>query len=299
MNWWKRNSNTVLTVVEIVGFVGTIVSTARAAVKISSKPEYYASKQNKKLVKVELAQGVYTEKFEDKTKTEQAVQFVKACFPEAITPLIFGSVTVASMIGTRHQYVSQQAGIASLYTMSKRMYDEHKDKVNELMNDICPLSEENPTALDNIEESMNGKPEDRNDIFFLEYSGRRFKSSLPDVEEALALFDDQFRKDGGCACFNDLYVYLGIAETKLGVANGFCDEKRMNNPYIPKEEWEHINWTIRKVTRATGINAEDSKKLEDNGNYIYMISFNNYFTDVQFYEDMCYWAECNGLNDSL
>lgn len=298
MNWWKRNSNTIFTIVEFVGFVGTVVSTARATTKITKKLEYHNAKQNKKLAKVELAPGVYTEEFREKTAKEKAVDWTRALFPEIVTPLIFGTITVTAMCCKQHQYVSQQTAIASSYTMAKRLYDENREKAKEIMDKINPFDTENETMCDNIEESMNGDPENRNDIFFLEYSGRRFKSNLADVQEALDLFDEQFKKSG-CACFNDLYVYLGIAETKLGADNGFADMGRMNNPILPESEWQSIEWDIRKVTKATGINAEDSVKLEENGKYIYMISFNNYLVDVAFYQDMCNWELANGLHESL
>lgn len=292
MNWWKRNSNTIFTIVEFVGFVGTVVSTARATSRIIKKPEYQATQQDKKLVKVELAQGVYTDELREKTIKDKVVDWTKALFPEVVTPFIFGTITLTAMCCKQHQYASQQAAIASSYTMAKRLYDENRDKVNQLMDEIDPLDTENPTAFDNIEESMNGTPGNRNDIFFLEYSGRRFKSSLSDVKEALELFDEQFKKSG-CACFNDLYVYLGIAETKLGADNGFADMGRMNNPILPESEWQSIEWEIRKVTKCTGINAEE------NGKCIYMISLNNYLVDVTFYQDMCNWALANGLHESL
>lgn len=298
MNWWKRNSNTIFTIVEFAGFVGTVVSTARATIKITKKLEYHNAKQSKKLAKVELAQGVYTEELREKTIKDKVVDWTKVLFPEVVTPFIFGTITITAMCCKQHQYASQQAAIVSSYTMAKRLYDENRDKVNQLMDEIDPLDTENPTAFDNIEESMNGTPGNRNDVFFLEYSGRRFKSSLSDVKEALELFDEQFKKSG-CACFNDLYVYLGIAETKLGADNGFADMGRMNNPILPESEWQSIEWEIRKVTKCTGINAEDSVKLEENGKYIYMISFNNYLVDVAFYQDMCNWALANGLHESL
>lgn len=298
MNWWKRNSNSVLTAVEIFGFIGTVVTTVRATSKIQQKPEYYRFKSNKTLEKEELAQGVYTEHLRDKTKKERAVDFFRAMFPECVTPLIFGSITIGAMIGCKHQYMSQQAALASSYTVLKRMYDENRDKVQEIMDEISPLDHNNPTALDNIEESMNGEAGKRNDIFFLEYSGRRFKSNLADVEEALELFDEQFQKSG-CASFNDLYLYLGIAETKLGVDNGFADSGRMNNPALPEDKWEHIEWSIRKVTEATGINDKESKELEDSGKFIYMISVDNNLTSVSFYQDMSNWEIANGLHESL
>lgn len=279
MTWWKRNSNTVLMIVELVGFVGTVVTTAIAAPKVA-----------KKIESIDISK--------DDPIPKKAVKTVRAVGRDCVTPLIFGTITISAMIGCKRQYMSQQAAIASSYTMFKRMYDENKEKVNEALDDICPLDLKNPSAFDEIEVSMNGDPDNRNDIFFLEYSGRRFKSSLSDVKEALDIFDEQFLKSG-CASFNDLYVYLGIAETRLGAEYGFADMKRMNNPYCPESDWDHIEYDIRKVTKATGINAEDAQRLEESGKYIYMISFNNYSTDVAFYQDMCNWAISNGLHESL
>lgn len=254
MSWWERNSNTVLTAVELIGFVGAMVTTAIAAPKVK-----------KKIEEIDIP--------EEATIKQKAVIYVRTVGRECITPIVFTAVTLGAMAGCKRQYAAaNQAAIASSYTMAKRLYDENKERVNEIMDDICPLDSENPSAFNGIEESMNGNPEDRNDIFFLEYSGRRFKSSLADVEEALALLDEQFQKES-IVSFNALYLYLGIAESKLGVDNGFIDWFRLNVP--DHQESEHIEYTIRKVTRATGINAEEAKKLEDAGEYIYMISFSN------------------------
>lgn len=283
---FRHNSNKILTIVEIVGFVGALATTARAAPKIKKKIDQIPPVKD---VKIELATGLYSHEIQPITTKEKAVQVVRACFPECITPLIFSSVTLCAMIGSRRQYISQQAALASSYTMFKRLYDENKEKVDELMNDISPFDQNNPTATAAVEESMNGDPKDRNDIFFLEYSGRRFKSSIADVEEALELLDEQFQKTG-IVKFNDLYLYLGIAETKLGVDNGFIDWFRLNNP--EHQESEHLEWTIRGVTKATGINVEDAKKLEDNGDVIYMISFANTFErNVDFYQELSAYEE--------
>lgn len=276
-----RNSNKILTIVEIVGFVGSLATTARAAPKVADKIKKLPRVRH---VKNEVAPGVYSHEIEQIPNKERALMIARACFPECITPLIFSSVTLCAMVGTRRQFVNQQTAIASSYTMAKRLYDENKEKVNKLINDISPLDPNNPSALAAVEESMNGDPKDRNEVFFLEYSGRRFKSSRADVEEALELLDEQFQKTG-LIKFNDLYLYLGIAESKLGVENGFIDWYRLNYP--DHQESEHLEWEIRGVTRATGINPEDAKKLEDNGEVIYMISFANTLEgNISFYQEL-------------
>ena len=160
MNWWDRNGNTVLTTIGIVGFVGTIVTTAKAAPKISTKLK---QRRKKKIQKVELAPGVYSSEVVDLTPKENAVCIVQAMFPECVTPLIFGSITIGAMLGCKKQYAYQQTAIASTYTMMKRLYDENRSKVKKVMDDICPFETDNRTMFDNVEESMHGDPEDRRD----------------------------------------------------------------------------------------------------------------------------------------
>lgn len=281
MGWWRRNSNTVLTVVSITSFVGALVTTARAAPKIAKKIEKIPKAKS---VKVELAPGLYSHEIAPVTKKEYAVEVVKACFPECVTPLIFSAVTVASIVGCKRQYSNNQALIASSYTMTKRMYDQHKEKINKIINDINVLDPSNPSALSEIEVSKNIGPDEKDlDVFFLEYSGRRFKSTRANVEEALCCLDEQFQMTGSVS-FNDLYLYLGIAETKLGVEHGFIDYKRIDYP--DHQESEHVDWEIRGVTRSTGIDNKESDKLEQEGEVIYLISFENGLEDVALYREI-------------
>ena len=169
------------------------------------------------------------------------------------------------MIGCRHQYVSQQAALASSYTMIKRMYDKNKEKVNAMLNDICP----EPHSKD-IEESTIGDPEKKNKIFFLEYSGRRFLGDPEAVENALYELDDYYQLVG-LLSGNDIYNSLGIAETKLGVDNGFADCKRLDNPEF--QESDHLEWSINDVPDG------DDKTIG-------VISFGNHLDNVVFYQSI-------------
>ena len=278
MNWWERNGNSVMTAIEFVGFIGTVVTTAIAAPKVA-----------KKIENIDISE-------EDNIQTK-AVKVVRTIGRDCIWPLIFGTMTIASMAECKRQY-SNQAAIASFYTVGKRLYDEHKDKVQEVMDDICPIDTENPLMFDNIEESRNGDEKNRNDIFYLEYSGRRFKSNLKDVEDALEIASDEFF-DMGTLLWNELYLILGIAETKLGSYMGFMDSERMDNPNLSKNDRGPLYWQIRKVTCGEGLSALESKKMQDNGKYIYMISFGNVPDDITWYRDLDAWDEANELKPSL
>ena len=253
MTWSKNKTNGVLTLVEFVGFVGTVISTARAAPRIARKIE-----------DVDIS--------EDTTIPQKAIIYTRAIGKDCITPLIFSTVTVTAMLAKDHQHKSQ-AAIASSYTLGKRLYDENRERIKQVMNDISPDTD-NPNFFDNIEESRNGEPKNRKDIFYLEWSGRRFKSSKADVIEALELAKEQYNKRG-CISFNDLYLYLGIVETKCGVQNGFADMGRMNHPELPKEEWDPIDIYIREV--------ENPKK---EGQIIYMICAGNSIEHVYWYEQI-------------
>ena len=248
----RRRRNSILTFVEFFGFVGTVVTTARAAPKVAQK-----------IKEVEVP--------EDSTLSEKAIAYTKAVAKDCVTPLIFGSVTLTAMLTKEHQYRSQ-AAIASSYTLGKRLYDENKERIKEIVNDISPDTSD-PAFFDNIEESKNGFPDkEKKDIFYLEWSGRRFKSTLSDVEEAIRFAVDQYNQKG-CISFNNFYLYLGINETKLGVENGFADMGRMNDPNYPEKDWEPLDIYIREI--------KDPKRK---GKVIYMICTGNSVEHVWWYE---------------
>ena len=152
------------------------------------------------------------------------------------------------------------------------MYDENKERIKEIVNDISPDTSD-PAFFDNIEESKNGFPDkEKKDIFYLEWSGRRFKSTLSDVEEAIRFAVDQYNQKG-CISFNNFYLYLGINETKLGVENGFADMGRMNDPNYPEKDWEPLDIYIREI-----------KDPKHKGKVIYMICTGNSVEHVWWYE---------------
>ena len=282
MNWWKKNSNTVLTVIEFVGFVGAMVSTVRATSKIINKPEFQEFKKRKRVEKIEYAPGVTGDQIVDKTFKERVVDFCRAIFPEAITPVVCSAATLGCMIGRKSQYSA--LFLSSAYPVGKRMYDEHEEEIKKIMNDISPLDTTDPEQFDNIEVSKNGSPENRNDIFMFEWSGRRFKSSIPDVDESIELCKRQF-KEQGCISFNDIYLYNGINESKMGVENGFADMGRMNHPELPDGEWEELDIYRREVKGP-------------DGKVIHMICVGNSVEHVWWYQAL-FDYEGQGKEDSL
>jgi len=62
-------------------------------------------------------------------------------------------------------------------------------------------------------------------LCFEEYGGRWFRSEELPVNDAVAAFKQKF-EDGNNVCFNDLYKFLDISESKFG-----CQATYINNPH--------------------------------------------------------------------
>lgn len=271
MNWWDRHGNTVLTVIEFIGFVGTVTTTAMAAPKIKQKLD---CRRRKKIVKQELALGVSTEYVEDLELKENAVEIARCVFPECLTPLIFGTVTVAAMIGCKKQY-SSQAELAAAYTVGKRLYDEHKEKIHEVMDEIRPTNEDDVSSLLKIEESKLGDPKKRTEVFLLEYSYRRFLADPEEVEKGLIRARTLLLEDPIGLLGNELYRELGIMDSKIGTFFGFLSTEMMDDDTLPENEKGPLYWEIYDIVDPT-----------DENRCVHVISFHNAIDEVSWFREM-------------
>ena len=271
MNWWDRHGNTVLTVIEFIGFVGTVTTTAMAAPKIKQKLD---CRRRKKIVKQELAPGVSTEYVEDLEFKENAVEIARCVFPECLTPLIFGTVTVLAMIGCKKQY-SSQAELAAAYTVGKRLYDEHKEKIHEVMDDIRPTNEDNMSSLCKIEESKLGDPKKRTEIFLLEYSCRRFLADPEEVEKGLIRARNLLLEDPIGILGNELYSELGLMDSKIGAFFGFLSTEMMDDKSLSENEKGPLYWEIHDIVDPV-----------DESRCVHVISFDNAIDEVSWFREM-------------
>lgn len=182
-----RNGSTILTGMAGVGLIATAVLTAKATPKA--------------LTRVDNARN---EKGEELTKLETVV----AAAPAYIPPILTGVATLACMFGATTLSKRQQASLISAYALLDNSYREYKQKVTELYGEDADDNVKSEIAKDKYKES-DIEPEDGMKLFYDEFSGRYFESTIENVQDAeYNINRDLSMRD--YATLNEFYDYLGL-----------------------------------------------------------------------------------------
>lgn len=216
----SRNGSTILTCMAGVGLVATAVLTAQATPKA--------------LTRVENARE---EKGEELTKVETVI----AAAPAYIPPILTGVATLACMFGANTLNKRQQASMASAYALLDTSYKEYKKKVEELYGEGANDKVKEEIAKDKYEES-DIEPSDGMKLFYDDFSGRIFESTLEKVQAAEYNINRDLSMQG-YATLNDFYEYLGLVPIDGGDELGWS--AGMNFDYY-WQEW--IDFGHHKTT---------------------------------------------------
>ena len=189
----KRNAPTILTYAGGAGVITTAVMAAKATPKALRILEQAESEKGEKLTGFEK---------------------VKAAGPVYIPTVIMGAGTLACVFGANVLNKRDQASLASAYALLDNSYKEYKKKVAELYGEDTDTEIRNDIAKDKYEEADIPRVEGF-ELFFDEFSGRFFRSTLAEVQRAeyeinrdLALQD--------WATINEFYDYLKIPHVDGG-----------------------------------------------------------------------------------
>lgn len=181
----KKNAPTILTSIGGVGVVTTAVMAAKATPKA--------------LLVLEQAK---VEKGEELTVLEK----VKVAGPVYIPTAVMGATTLVCIFGANVLNKKNQAALSSAYAMVNNSYREYKKKVAELYGQEGEEQVVREIARDNYnEDEVRGEGE----LFYDEYSGRFFHSTLEAVQQA----EYQVNRDlvmQDWATVNDFYRYLKV-----------------------------------------------------------------------------------------
>lgn len=183
----SRNGSTILTCAGGLGLVATAVLTAKATPKA--------------MTRVENAQK---EKGEELTKLETAI----AAAPAYIPPILTGLATFACMFGANAMNKRQQASLISAYALLDNSYKEYKKKVDEVYGEGATQNVQAEIAKDKYED-CDIEPDDGMKLFYDEFSGRYFESTIEKVQRA----EYEINRDLNMQCYatlNDFYDYLGL-----------------------------------------------------------------------------------------
>lgn len=183
----KRNAPTILTVIGGAGVVVTSVMAVKATPKA--------------LLLLEEAK-------QEKGEELSAVEVVKTAGPAYIPTALVGVSTIACIFGANILNKRSQAAITSAYALLNESYKEYRAKVKDLYGDEVDSHIKKEIAKDKYNES-DVKVEDDKELFYDEYSGRYFQSTLAKVKDADYKINKMISEDGG-AFLNEYYAFLEL-----------------------------------------------------------------------------------------
>lgn len=193
MMFLKRNTPTILTIIGGVGVVATSVMAVKATPKALRTIEQAEEEKGEKLTKLEV---------------------VKVAGPAYIPAVLTGVATIACIFGANALNKRQQASIISAYALLEGSYREYKNKVSELHGTEFHEQVVTEIAKDKHEETDISVAEDKQ-LFFDEFSGRYFESTLVDVQKAQYYVNRELVMRDYVA-LNEYYEQLGIPTIEAG-----------------------------------------------------------------------------------
>lgn len=221
----KRNAPTILTCLGGAGVVTTSVLAVKATPKALS-----------------VLEETKNEKGEELTKLEVAITVAPVYIPAILT----GVATLACIFGANVLGKRQQAALMSAYALLDNSYKEYKNKVTELYGDDAHGQIVEGIAKDAYEEN-DISVEDDKQLFYDEFSGRYFESTMEAVQRAEYYVNRRLIMQE-VAYLNDFYEHLDIPAMPGGELLGWS---RGSNMYNAWQEW--IDFSHTKVVMDDGL----------------------------------------------
>lgn len=191
--FFKRNSSTVLTCIAGVGVVLTTVTAVKATPKALA-----------------LIEEAKVEKGDDLTKIET----VAVAAPVYIPTVLVGVSTIACIFGANVLNKRQQAALTSAYALLDNSYKEFRKKVDEMYGDRSVTEIKEEIAKDHYKETSI-RPSEGKQLFYDDYSGRLFESTMETVLRAEYEINRILSTDTG-AFLNEFYELLKIDTVEYG-----------------------------------------------------------------------------------
>lgn len=216
----KKNASTILTCLGALGVVGTTLSAIKAT------PKAIELLDNEEDMKIE-RDGQYLTNF------EKALVVAPVYFPT----ILFGTATIICIFGANTLNKKKQAALTSAYAYLNSSFNEYKDKVKAIYGEDGEKRVREEIAKDKyIQQSM---PEsDKDMLFFDEYSGRYFESTLFNLQNAVYKLNRTFALEG-YANLNEFYRYIDLPETEYGNVLGWSGLKYWE---VCNYAWIEIKW---------------------------------------------------------
>ena len=182
-----KNAPTILTAVGGVGVAATAVTAVRATPKA-----------------IDILAKARDEKGAELTRLE-AVQIAA---PVYVPSILIGAATIACIFGANILNKRQQGALMSAYALMDTSFKDYKNKVKDMYGEEADTNIKNEIAKDKYENNKVAA-NDGLELFYDEFSGRFFRSTLAEVQRAeYDLNRDITLQDW--ATINNFYDYLKI-----------------------------------------------------------------------------------------
>lgn len=222
----KRNAPTILT---CIGGVGVVI-TAVMAVKTTPK-----------------ALTLLEEAKEEKGEALTELEVVKTVAPSYIPTMLMGAATITCIFGANILNKRQQASLASAYALLSTSYKEYKDKVKEMLGEDANEQIGNEIAKDHYKEIDISDEEDGLELFYDNFSGRYFRSTMYKVQRAeYALNRELFMRD--YVYLNEFYEMLDLEPVDAGYSLGWSKGLNLAAYW---QEW--VDFSHSKVVMDDGL----------------------------------------------
>lgn len=229
----KKNASTILTCMGALGVVGTTLSAIKATLKaidvLEDEEEIKIERDNQSL-----------------TTFEKALVVTPVYFPT----ILLGTATITCIFGANILNKKKQATLVSAYAYLNSSFNEYKDKVKAIYGEDGEKRVRDELAKDKyIQQSMSES--DKDILFFDEYSGRYFESTLFNLQNAVYKLNRTFALEG-YTNLNEFYRYVDLPETEYGEVLGWSGLKCwevFNNAWI-EIKWEDMELPDGLVAQA-------------------------------------------------
>lgn len=223
----KRNASTILTCIGGAGVIATSVTAVKATPKA--------------LIILEEAK---VEKGEDLTKLE----IIKVAGPAYIPSIVIGASTIACIFGANALNKRQQAALMSAYALANNSYKGYKAKVKELYGEDAEEQVRDEIAKDKYTEADAPK-DDSKQLFYDEYSGRYFESTIEDVQRA-EYYTNRDLVMCDSVTLNDFYGWLKIPTIDGGDEVGWSTGMNLDYYWQTWIDFTHSKFTLDDGTEC-------------------------------------------------
>lgn len=208
----KKNAPTILSCCGALGVVGTTLSAIKATPK---------------------AIEILEEQEEPLTNFEKVLVLTPVYLPT----ILLGTATITCIFGANALNKKKQAMLTSAYAYLNTSFNEYKDKVKAIYGEDGEKRVREELAKDKyIKQSIPESSEEM--LFFDEYSGRYFETTLYDLQNAVYRLNRTFALEG-FTNLNEFYSYIGLPETDWGNVLGWSGLKCWE---VLNKAWLDIHW---------------------------------------------------------